>query len=53
MDNPVHPRELLATIYHCVGINPGTLVRFGKWLEARAKRRQPGTDSSRSCFHVV
>ena len=26
MDNPVHPRDLLATIYHSVGINPGTLV---------------------------
>jgi uncharacterized protein (DUF1501 family) len=25
-DNPVHPRELLATIYHSVGINPATLV---------------------------
>jgi hypothetical protein len=22
----VHPRELLATIYHSVGINPATLV---------------------------
>jgi uncharacterized protein (DUF1501 family) len=25
-DNPVHPRELLATIYHSMGINPATLV---------------------------
>jgi hypothetical protein len=25
-DNPVHPRDLLATIYHSVGINPSTLV---------------------------
>jgi uncharacterized protein (DUF1501 family) len=25
-DNPVHPMELLATIYHSVGINPGTIV---------------------------
>lgn len=25
-DNPVHPRELLATIYHSVGINPATVV---------------------------
>ena len=25
-DNPVHPRELLATIYHAVGIEPGTIV---------------------------
>jgi len=24
--DPVHPRELLATIYHSVGINPGTMV---------------------------
>jgi hypothetical protein len=26
VDNPVHPRELLATIYHSVGINPATIV---------------------------
>jgi hypothetical protein len=26
LEKPVHPRELLATIYHSVGINPGTLV---------------------------
>jgi hypothetical protein len=26
VDNPVHPRELLATIYHSVGINPATMV---------------------------
>jgi hypothetical protein len=26
LENPVHPRELLATIYHSVGINPATLV---------------------------
>ena len=26
VENPVHPRELLATIYHSVGINPGTIV---------------------------
>lgn len=25
-DDPVHPTELLATIYHCVGINPRTTV---------------------------
>jgi hypothetical protein len=25
-DNPVHPIELLATIYHAVGINPQTIV---------------------------
>jgi uncharacterized protein (DUF1501 family) len=26
LENPVHPRELLATIYHCLGINPATIV---------------------------
>ena len=26
LDNPVHPTDLLATIYHSVGINPGTIV---------------------------
>ena len=26
VDNPVHPRELLATIYHSLGINPATMV---------------------------
>ena len=26
VENPVHPRELLATIYHSVGVNPGTIV---------------------------
>src|SRR5579871_6069072 len=26
VDNPVHPRELLATIYHSVGIDPATMV---------------------------
>ena len=26
VDNPVHPGELLATIYHAVGINPRTVV---------------------------
>ena len=26
VENPVHPRELLATIYHSVGINPATVV---------------------------
>jgi hypothetical protein len=26
LENPVHPCDLLATIYHSVGINPGTLV---------------------------
>ncbi|MEX0717738.1 MAG: DUF1501 domain-containing protein, partial [Planctomycetaceae bacterium] len=25
-DDPVHPIELLATVYHCVGINPRTTV---------------------------
>ncbi|MCC6417091.1 MAG: DUF1501 domain-containing protein [Gemmataceae bacterium] len=27
LENPVHPRDLLATIYHSIGINPGTIVR--------------------------
>ena len=26
LENPVHPRDLLATIYHGVGINPDTIV---------------------------
>jgi uncharacterized protein (DUF1501 family) len=26
LENPVHPRELLATIYHAIGIDPATLV---------------------------
>jgi arylsulfatase A-like enzyme len=26
IDNPVHPGDLLATIYHAVGINPRTIV---------------------------
>jgi uncharacterized protein (DUF1501 family) len=26
LENPVHPRELLATIYHSVGIDPATMV---------------------------
>ncbi len=26
LENPVHPTELLATIYHAVGISPGTIV---------------------------
>ena len=26
LENPVHPRDLLATIYHSVGINPHTIV---------------------------
>jgi hypothetical protein len=26
VENPVHPTELLATIYHAVGINPATIV---------------------------
>jgi hypothetical protein len=26
VENPVHPKELLATIYHSIGINPGTIV---------------------------
>jgi hypothetical protein len=26
LENPVHPRELLATLYHSLGINPGTIV---------------------------
>jgi hypothetical protein len=26
LENPVHPRELLATIYHSMGIDPGTMV---------------------------
>jgi hypothetical protein len=26
IESPVHPRELLATIYHSVGINPRTIV---------------------------
>ncbi len=26
LENPVHPNDLLATIYHAVGINPGTIV---------------------------
>ncbi len=26
VENPVHPRELLATIYHSVGIDPATIV---------------------------
>jgi len=27
LEKPVHPRELLATIYHSVGINPATTVK--------------------------
>ena len=26
VENPVHPRDLLATIYHSVGLNPATIV---------------------------
>jgi uncharacterized protein (DUF1501 family) len=26
VDNPVHPRELLATIYHAVGLDPASIV---------------------------
>jgi uncharacterized protein (DUF1501 family) len=26
LDNPVHPRDLLATIYHSVGLDPHTMV---------------------------
>jgi uncharacterized protein (DUF1501 family) len=26
LENPVHPKELLATIYHSMGINPATIV---------------------------
>ena len=26
LENPVHPRDLLATVYHSVGIDPGTMV---------------------------
>jgi hypothetical protein len=26
LENPVHPRDLLATIYHSVGIDPATIV---------------------------
>ena len=26
VENPVHPIELLATIYHAVGIDPNTIV---------------------------
>jgi uncharacterized protein (DUF1501 family) len=26
LETPVHPKDLLATIYHSVGINPGTMV---------------------------
>src|SRR5262245_3132491 len=26
LENAVHPRELLATMYHCMGIDPATLV---------------------------
>ena len=26
VENPVHPKELLATIYHSVGIDPATIV---------------------------
>jgi uncharacterized protein (DUF1501 family) len=27
LDNPVHPKDLLATIYHSMGIDPDTIVR--------------------------
>jgi hypothetical protein len=26
LEDPVHPRELLATIYHSVGIDPSTIM---------------------------
>src|SRR5207237_3491440 len=26
LENPVHPKEILATVYHSMGINPGTIV---------------------------
>ena len=26
IETPVHPTEILATIYHCLGIDPGTMV---------------------------
>ena len=26
LENPVHPIELIATIYHSIGINPATIV---------------------------
>ena len=27
LENPVHPKDLLATIYHSMGIDPDTIVR--------------------------
>src|SRR5438067_5316622 len=27
LENPVHPRDLLATVYHSMGINPSTIMR--------------------------
>ena len=26
LENPVHPIELMATVYHAIGINPATIV---------------------------
>ena len=26
IDSPVHPTEILATIYHALGINPATMI---------------------------
>ncbi|HEY2894464.1 MAG TPA: DUF1501 domain-containing protein, partial [Pirellulales bacterium] len=26
LENPVHPIELIATMYHAMGINPATIV---------------------------
>ena len=42
LENPVHPRELLATIYHSVGIDPGTIVENHLKQPRLARRRRAG-----------
>ena len=46
LENPVHPRELLATIYHSVGIDPGTIVLQPPQPAARAGAGRGGDGHS-------
>jgi arylsulfatase A-like enzyme len=50
VESPVHPTDLLATIYHCVGIDPATIVYNHLNQPRELVQRRPSRGSCRSGF---
>ena len=43
IESPVHPNDLLATIYHCIGIDPHTMINNHLNQPRELVKGTPGT----------